>query len=128
MNDQSRSARAAVRFRLLFADTLQEYEKQTDIALAEHSLAKRLQHCDSVESVSTILEEQVRARSEFLGSDRIIKSLNSIVSSLYMPSASVNLGLVRPDVPMGCLIPLILVLSHSLLGKQYMPGFLSCSL
>ena len=48
----------------------------------------------------------------FSGSERIIKSLNSTVSILYMPimpSASVNLGLVRPKVLMERLMSLILI-------------------
>ena len=115
MNDEitlARAARSRVRSQLLYEDSLQEYEKQTDIALAEHPFAERLQHCDSVESVSAILEEQVCARSELSGSDRIIKSLNSIVSSLYMPSVSVNLvGLVPPEVLMVRFMSLMLSLT-----------------
>ena len=119
MNDQSGSAR----FQLLFEDSLQEYEKQTDIALVKHPLAERLLHCDSVESVSAILEEQVCAHSEFQDSERIIKSLNSTVSFLSIPSASVNLGLVRPKVLMECLMSLILILKPFPLGKAIYAGF-----
>jgi hypothetical protein len=119
MNDQSGSAW----FRMLFKDSLQEYEKQTDIALAKHPLAERLQHCDSVESVSAVLEEQVCAHSEFPGSERILKSLNSTVSSLYMPSASINLGLVRPKVLMERFMCLILILKPFSLGKAIYAGF-----
>ena len=120
MNDQSGSAL----FQLLIEDSLREYEKQTNIALAKHPLAERLQHCDSVESVSAaILEKQVCAHSEFPGSERIIKSLNSTVSSLYIPSASVNLPLVRPKVLMGRFMSLILIHKPFSFGKAIYAGF-----
>jgi hypothetical protein len=90
---------------------LQEYEKQTDITLVNHPLAEQLEHFDSVESVTAILQEQLHAHSEFRGSDRIMmKSLNSAVSVLCALSASINLGLVRTKVLMGCSMSLILIL------------------
>ena len=97
MGDHSRSAR----FQVLYDASLQEYEKQTDIALTKHPLAKQFQHCDSVESVTAILQEQVHACSEFRGRDRIMKSLNCVVSILCTLSASINLDLVRP-MQIGC--------------------------
>jgi hypothetical protein len=102
MSDHSGS----VRFLVLFG-ALQEYEKQTDIILDKHPLAKQLQHCDSVESVTAILQEQVHACSKLRGGDRIIKSLNGAVSVLSTLSASVDLGLVRPKVLIGYSMSLI---------------------
>jgi len=93
---------------VLFEASLQKYENQTDIALAKHPLAEQLQHCDPVESVTAILQEQIRACSEFRGSDRITKSLNGVVSVLCTLSASVNFGLVRLKVLMGCFMSLML--------------------
>jgi hypothetical protein len=89
MSDHSGSAH----LRVLYEASLQEYEKQTDITLANHPLAGQLQHCDSVESVTAILREELRAHSEFRDGDRIIKLLNSIVSVLCTLSATVNLDL-----------------------------------
>ena len=106
MGDQLGSAR----FQVIYEASLQEYEKQTGIPLAKHTLTEQLQHCDSVESVTAILKEQVHAGGEFQGSDRIIKSLNSAVSSLSKLSLSTNLGLVRPKVLMGCSMSLMLIL------------------
>jgi hypothetical protein len=106
MSDRSGSAR----FQVIFEASLQEYEKQTGIALAKHPLAQQLQHCDSVESVSAILQEKLLACSEFRGNDRLSKSLNSVVSVLSKLSASVNLGLVRPKVLTGCSISLMFIL------------------
>ena len=99
MSDQSGSAR----IQLLFEAYLKEYEKQTDISLARHPLTEQFQHCDTVESVAAIFKEQVSACSEFRGGDGIIKSLNSAVSVLCALSVSINLGLVRPKMPMGVL-------------------------
>jgi hypothetical protein len=94
----------SVRFQVLFG-ALQEYEKQTDIILAKHPLAKQLQHCDTVESVTAILQDQVHACSKLSGRDRIIKSLNGAVSVLSTLSAS---DLVRPKVLIaGCSMSLI---------------------
>jgi hypothetical protein len=84
---------------------LQQYEKQTEIPLAKHPLAEQLQSCDSVDSVIVILQEQARAFGEFRGSDRIMKSLSSVISVLSTLSAAANLGeivgLVRWDAPIG---------------------------
>ena len=100
MSDQSGSAH----IQLLFQAYLNEYEKQTDITLAKHSLTERFQHCDSVESIATIFQEQVPACIEFRGYDRIIKSLNSAVSALCALSVGINLSLVRKKTPIGCSI------------------------
>jgi hypothetical protein len=69
--------------------------------LAKHPLAEQLQRCDTVESVTAILQEEVRC-SELRGSDRITRSLNSAVSVLYMLSASVNFDLDRVCQSRGC--------------------------
>ena len=96
MTDQSGSSR----LRVLFEAALQEYEKQTGIALADHPLAGKLQNCDSVESITAVLHEQTQAFSEFQGSDKMLKPLNSVVSVLYKLSATADfcqvIGLVCP--------------------------------
>jgi hypothetical protein len=94
------------RFRVLFEAAVQQYEKQAEIPLARHPLAEQLQNCDSVDSVIAVLQEQVRAFSEFRGSDRIMKSLKGVVSVLSTLSAvadlSDSIGLVRRMAPIGC--------------------------
>jgi len=97
MADQSQSSR----FRVLFESALQDYQNQTGTTLPNHPLAEKLQNCNSVESVTALLQEQARAFTEFRGGDdRIMKSLKSVVSVLYTLSASTTLGgaigLVRP--------------------------------
>jgi hypothetical protein len=118
MSDHSGSAH----LRVLYEASLQEYEKQTDITLANHPLAGQLQHCDSVESVTAILREELRAHSEFRDGDRIIKLLNSIVSVLCTLSATVNLDLVRPGMLIGCSMFLILILQSFSLEKEIYAG------
>ena len=102
MNDHPGSSR----FRVLFESALQQYEKQTEIPLAKHPFAEQLQNCESVDSVIAILEEQVRAFSEFRESDRVMKSLNGVVSVLSTLSAvtdfSDSIGLVRRKAPIRC--------------------------
>jgi hypothetical protein len=96
MSDQSGPSQ----FEALFESALQDYEKQTGIPLDKHPLAEQLQNCQSVDSVTTLLQEQARAFNEFRGSDKIMKSLKSVVSALSRVSAVANLGqdigMVRP--------------------------------
>ncbi len=106
MTDQSGSSP----LRELFEAALSDYEKQTSISLKKHPFTKQLQHCYSVESVAALLQNQVRACSEFRGIDRIMESLNRVVSVLYSISASFdNLGLVRQKVLMECSVHLTFI-------------------
>jgi hypothetical protein len=88
MSDQSGS----YPFQALFDSALKEYEKQTGIPLANHPLAEQLQNCQSVEAVTTLLQEQAQEFSKFRGSDKITKSLKSVVSALSRVSATATLG------------------------------------
>ena len=87
MGDQSGSAR----LRALFKSALQAYENNTGITLAGHPLAMKVQNCCSVEFVTTLLQDQIRASSAFRGDDRIIKSIKSIISTLSTLSATTAL-------------------------------------
>ena len=96
MGDLSQSSR----FRLSFESALQEYQTQTGITLSNHPLAVKLQDCDSIESITALLQEQARAFSEFRGGDgRVMKSLKTVVSVVYTLSVSTipgeAIGLVR---------------------------------
>ena len=103
MSDQSKSFRLQV----LFQSALEDYEKQTNISLAKHPLAEQLERCHSVESISSLLQDHVTAISELRGSDRVLKSIKSIVSFLYKFSATASfgddIGLVRQKMLMGML-------------------------
>ena len=96
MGDQSQS----FRFRLLFESALREYQTQTGTTLSNHPLAEKLQDCDSIESITALLQEQARAFSEFRGGDgRVMKSLNTVVSVVHTLSVGAlpgeAIGLVR---------------------------------
>jgi len=80
-------------FLVLFDTALQDYEKQTGTKLADHPLAKQLEVCDSVGSITDFLQERTRAFREFRGEDgKLMRSLKRIVHVLYNLSASTVLG------------------------------------
>ena len=93
-------------FRAIVESALQDYQNQTGTTLASHELAKKLQGCDSVHSVTAVLHAQARAFRRFRrGDGRITKSLDRVVSVLYTLSTGTGLGegieLVRRKVLMG---------------------------
>ena len=89
MGDQSQSSR----FRALFDSALQDYQSQTCTTLSSHPLAEKLQHCDSVESITAVLQDQARVFSNFRGGEgRIMKSLKTVVSVLYALSGNSAIG------------------------------------
>jgi hypothetical protein len=88
MTDQSELSHLQV----LFEAALQDYERQTGIALPKHPLAARLQECDSVGSITAIFYEETQAFKEFRGKEKIMKSLQSAVSFLSNLSACAKLG------------------------------------
>ena len=80
-------------FQDLFNAALQEYENQTGCKLMEHPLAKRLETCDSVESITVILQEQAQIFRNFRGDDgKLMKSVKSSVDVIYTLSVSTVLG------------------------------------
>jgi hypothetical protein len=112
MSDQSGSSHLQV----LFEAALQEYEKQTGIALAEHPLAERLGNCNTVESVFAILHEQTQAFGEFRGKDEITNLLKRIISILYKLAATAHFGqafgLVCPQALTKCSMSLTFIRQH----------------
>ena len=93
-------------FQTLFESALQDYEIQTGIPLPNHPLAQQLQNCQSVESVTAILQEQAQAFNKFRESDKIFKSLKGVVSALSGVSAITAFGqafsTVCPRQLVGC--------------------------
>jgi hypothetical protein len=80
-------------FQTLFDAALRDYERQTGTKLAEHPLAKQLDTCDSVQSVTAVLQKQAQGFSKFRGEDsKAMKSLNRGVHVLFMLSDSTVLG------------------------------------
>jgi hypothetical protein len=94
-------------FQDLFNAALQDYKDKTGKSLVDHPFAQRLQECDSVESVSAILEEQARVFCEFRDHGTLINSLKRLVDILCSPFISTILGesvglVVRPKTIRRC--------------------------
>jgi hypothetical protein len=97
-------------FQLLFNSALQDYANQTGTKIDEHPLAKQLDNCDSVDSITSVLQEHARKFLEFRGEDgKIMKSLKCAVHVLYTLSTSTALGegigLVCLESPTAILCP-----------------------
>jgi hypothetical protein len=90
--------------RSLFESALQAYKTHTGVTLAEHLPVLELQNCHSTESITAFLKDQLRLSSSFGGSDRILRSIENIVSILSTLSATAvpdwAVGLVRPKMLM----------------------------
>jgi hypothetical protein len=81
---------------LLFDAALQDYKTKTGIALDKHPFAKELQNCDSVESVTAVLNSQTEAFNQCREKDKILKPLKNTLSALHKLSAAAKfIGLVR---------------------------------
>jgi hypothetical protein len=96
MSDRSGSSH----LRVLFEAALEDYKQQTGIELTEHPLAKRLQDCNSVESVTAILRDQTQDFKEFREKDKVLKPLKKVLTILHRLPSAANLaqhvGLVCP--------------------------------
>jgi len=116
MADQSESTR----FRALFDSALCAYEKETGVILANHRLAMELQHCDSIEGMTALLQDQAK---DFRKSEKISKSVKTIVSILTPLSSAASLpdsiGLVRQKVLVASFTSLTVPYSHFRPRKQY---------
>ena len=76
-------------FRILFDAALQDYKDKTGNTLTDHPIAKQLETCGSVSSITTILQEQARSLREFTETDgKLMKALNSSVNVLCTPPIS----------------------------------------
>ena len=85
---------------LLYNSALQDYTTQTGTNLVDHPFAKQLEKCESVESISTLLQESARRFHEPRKEDgKITKSLKCAVHVLHTLSTSTvlseGIGLVR---------------------------------
>ena len=89
-------------FKATFDTALQEYENKTGTSLIDHPFAKQLETCDSVSSITAILQEQAQGFREFKENDgNLMKPLNSSVDVLCAPTISSALNeaiglVVRP--------------------------------
>jgi hypothetical protein len=85
---QSRSSH----FHQLFDAALQNYEETTNIILAKHPLAEKLNNCHSSESVTLFFRDRAQEFGTFPGSDKVVNSITNIASILCSLSAAVTLG------------------------------------
>jgi hypothetical protein len=78
--------------------------------LAAHPLAVQLQSCESVKSITTVLQGQAQTFNGRQGNDRVMKSIKNTVSILTRLSATaslaVGIGLVRHRTLITCALPL----------------------
>ena len=90
MSDQSGTSH----FRVLFESALDDYRKQTGTVLVDHPLYGRLIKCDTVESITAVLQEQAQAFLKFRGKDdgKVMKPLKCAVHVLHSLSNSTLLG------------------------------------
>ena len=96
--DMSQSSSSSA-FQALFDAALQDYKDKTGNTLNDHPIAKQLEKCESVNSITSILQEQAQNFREFRENDgKLMKAINSSVDVLCAPSISsalnVAIGLV----------------------------------
>ena len=101
MTDQS----ASTRFRALFEAGLQAYEKKTTITLAVHPLAIQIQGCQSVESISAVLQGQAQTFTKFRGNDNVINVIKNTLLILTALSDTATLGESNGLVSLKALMP-----------------------
>ena len=87
-------------FQDLFNAALRDYENQTKTSLIDHPLSKRLESCDSVDSITAIFQEQAQIFHEFRGDDgKLMKSLKGSVNTLYpLFTSTAGIALVHPTI------------------------------
>jgi hypothetical protein len=80
-------------FQGLFNAALQEYENETGTTLRDHPFTKQLEACDSADSITAVLQEQVRIfRQSRRDKAKFMKPLKSSVDVLYTLSNSSVFG------------------------------------
>jgi hypothetical protein len=75
-------------FQALFGGALRDYEDIIGSRLSDHPLAKELQECDSVGSITAILKEQAQIFREFRDHGKLVNSLKHLVDILSSPYIS----------------------------------------
>jgi hypothetical protein len=90
-------------FESIFNAALEDYAKRSGTRLNEHHpLVKQLENCNSVDSISSLIQEHARRFREFRGEHgKMMKSLKGAVQVLYTLSTSAALsegiGVVCPN-------------------------------
>ena len=86
-------------FEDLFDTALKDYQYQTKTSLVDHPFARQLESCDSVDSITAVLQEQAQIFRDFRGDDgKLMKSVKCSVNILYtLSTATAGIGLVCPN-------------------------------
>ena len=88
ISDMSQSSSSST-FQVLFNAALQDYKDKTGTSLIDHPIAKQLETCESVSSITAVLQEQAQSFREFRENDgKLMKALDSSVDVLCAPSIS----------------------------------------
>jgi len=79
------------KLQFLFEAALHNYEEQTGMKLIDHPLARQLENCNSVESITAVLQDQARAFTEFRRDDgKVMKPLKRVVHVVHALSTSLS--------------------------------------
>jgi hypothetical protein len=74
-------------FQALFNAAVDDYKDKTGTSLIDHPFAQQLESCESVSSITSILQKQAQSFREFNENDgKLMKALNSSVEVLCAPS------------------------------------------
>ena len=93
MSQTASISTASSRFQSIFYAALKTYEKQTKKDLIVHSLASKLQSCDSTSAILDLLKDQVREFDQaHSGDERLTNWLNPTVNVLFAFSAAISGG------------------------------------
>lgn len=122
----------------LFEAAVHDYQKQTGVKLIDHPLARKLENCNSVESITSVLQEQARSFIDFRRDEsddgKVMKLLKHVVHVLHTLSISTTLREGISLVSVVCRVALVVnyffrrcFFSHSPLQRQYLQHLLSCS-
>ena len=87
---------------------MQDYADQTGTKLDDHPIAKQLETCDSVDSISSVLQEHARRFTKSRGDNgKIMKCLKRAIHVLYTLSTNIALG---EGIGLVCLRSLVVIL------------------
>jgi hypothetical protein len=101
----------------LFNAALQQYADQTGTKIDSDPIVQQLEACDSLDSISSVLQEHAQRFAKSRRDDgRIMKCLKPTIHVLYMLSTSTVLG---EGTALVCPTSLILILCHSCLPKSF---------
>jgi hypothetical protein len=78
--------------RAIFDSAYRDYKAQTGVTLAAQPFVRQLEDLDSVESITTLLQDHVPVLRDSSQRDRMMASIESIVYNICMLSTTVALG------------------------------------